>query len=220
MFFIYSKKSKNKSTDSNVQKQSAKDDSSSNNKKSQKSGNKHNNKDTTAQQHTSGHSPVHNNAPEDSCTTTLEDELNAQTPTTYVHIEEQKPQQSASIQIARSDSPTLPPSPISSSTSSLFTPFGSLSSNFMSSSSPSPPPSNGNLPLSFSGLGGSSQEDVSPIGAFVAPPVVAEHKRPQSPLPVFGSSVENGGDSLFSHMGYLPVNTDCGSYNGLLNSEG
>ncbi|KAG8181095.1 hypothetical protein JTE90_016607 [Oedothorax gibbosus] len=217
------KKSKNKSTDSNAQNHSSskpsstKDDSNSTSqKKSQKGGSsKHN----TAQQHTSGHSPVHND-PEDSHTeTTLDEELphkNAQ-PTTYVHIEEQQqPQHSASIQIApRSDSPTLSPSPISSSTSSLFTPFGSLSSNFMSSSSPSPPPSNN--PLSFSVLGGSSQEDVSPIGAFVVPPVVNEHKRPQSP--VFGSSMENGGESLFSHMGYLPVNTDCGSYNGLLNGE-
>lgn len=144
---------------------------------------------------------------------------NKNTQTTYVHIaEKQTKPVSASIKIVRSESPVLPPSPISSSSSSLFTPFGSLSSNFLSSSSPSPPPSSNNQ-LSFGSTGNSTnaQEASSPVNNYAAPSSM-EQKR-QSPNPLYGT--ENS-ESLFTHrMNYhLQVNSDCGSYNGHLHNEG
>ncbi|XP_035221310.1 CCR4-NOT transcription complex subunit 4-like isoform X2 [Stegodyphus dumicola] len=223
-----SKKSKGKSSSESGQhnslsKNSVKEDSSVA-RKSQKG--KHNKESTSVQP--SGHSTVQRleglpatnrgNTANTKLTDVIEmNNKNAQT--TFVHIAEQQIQSkpvSASIKIARSESPVLPPSPISSSSSSLFTPFGSLSSNFMSSSSPSPPPSNNN-PLSFGSLGNSSsaQEASSPVTTFAAPSVM-EHKR-QSPNHLFGT-IENN-DSLFSHMNYLPVSTDCSSYNGHLHNE-
>lgn len=222
-----SKKSKGKCTESvqnsnNISKSSTKEETSNIQKKTQKG--KH--KDSSPAQ-SSGHSPVpridglqpNSNKSSGKLTDVIEmNNKNAQQ-TTYVHIAEQQIQSkpvSASIQIARSESPVLPPSPISSSSSSLFTPFGSLSSNFLSSSSPSPPPSNSN-PLTFSSLGSSTniQEQGSPVSNFVAPSGM-EPKR-QSPNPLFGNLENN--DSLFSHMNYLPVSSDCGSYNGHLHSE-
>lgn len=232
--FYFSKKSKGKSTDS-VQhsiisnKSSTKEDSSTVQRKTQKG--KH--KESNSAQSSSGHSTVQRieglpnaNRNNGKLTDVIEmNNKNAQT--TYVHITEQQIQSkpvSASIKIARSESPVLPPSPISSSSSSLFTPFGSLSSNFMSSSSPSPPPSNNNNnnnnnnPLSFGNLANSTnaQEASSPVSNYTAPSGM-EQKR-QSPNPLF-VNLENN-DSLFSHMNYHPVSSDCSSYNGHLHSEG
>ncbi|XP_054714072.1 CCR4-NOT transcription complex subunit 4-like isoform X2 [Uloborus diversus] len=217
-----SKKSKNKSSDSgqhsNASKSTTKEESTVQ-RKSQKS--KHNKESTSTQ-------PIQRieTVPATSRGNGLSGKLteviemnNKNAQTTFVHIAEQQSQPkpvSASIKIARSESPGLPPSPISSSSSSLFTPFGSLSSNFMSSSSPSPPPSNN--PLSFDNLGSSAntQEDSSPVNSYAAPSVGIEQKR-QSPNPLFGNLESN--DSLFSHMNYLPASTDCGSYNGHLHNE-
>ncbi|GFY49689.1 CCR4-NOT transcription complex subunit 4 [Trichonephila inaurata madagascariensis] len=216
-----SKKSKSKTSDStqhhsSSKHSSTKEDSTTSQKKSQKG--KH--KDTVAAQ-PSGHSPLPSPNRELSLglTDVLEmNQKNAQT--TYVHIEDQPNQSkavSASIKIARSESPVLPPSPLSSLSSS-FTPFGSLSSNFMSSSSPSPPPSNSN-PASFGSLSGSSNgtDDISPVNTFVAPQQM-EQKR-QSPHPVF-VSVENNSESLFSHMKYhTNSSSDGNSYNGHMYNE-
>ncbi|GFQ82356.1 CCR4-NOT transcription complex subunit 4 [Trichonephila clavata] len=216
-----SKKSKSKTSDStqhhsSSKHSSTKEDSTTSQKKSQKG--KH--KDTVAAQ-PGGHSPLP--SPNRELPLVLSDVLemnqkNAQT--TYVHIEDQPNQSkavSASIKIARSESPVLPPSPLSSLSSS-FTPFGSLSSNFMSSSSPSPPPSNSNPP-SFGSLSGSSNgtDDISPVNTFVAPQQM-EQKR-QSPHPVF-VSVENNSESLFSHMNYhTNSSSDGNSYNGNIYNE-
>ncbi|GIX75734.1 CCR4-NOT transcription complex subunit 4 [Caerostris extrusa] len=111
---------------------------------------------------------------------------------------------SASIKIARSESPVLPPSPLSSISSS-FTPFGSFSSNFISSSSsPSPPPSNNNS-TSF----GSSNipEDSLSVNTFIAPQQM-EHKQ-HSPHSVFVD-----GNSFFSHNYNQLSSGDGTSYNG------
>ncbi|XP_055949560.1 CCR4-NOT transcription complex subunit 4-like isoform X1 [Argiope bruennichi] len=212
-----SKKSKNKTSESvqhhNSSKHSTKEDGSTTQKKSQKG--KH--KETTAAQ-PSGHSPLPSPSRELSISDVLEmNQKNAQT--TYVCITEQQSQSkpvSASIKIARSESPVLPPSPLSSLSSS-FTPFGSLSSNFLSSSSPSPPPSNSNPP-SFGSLSGSSNanEETSPVNTFVSSQQIGEQKR-QSPHPVF-VSVENN-DSLFSQLNYHTTSGDGSSYNGHIFNE-
>lgn len=146
---------------------------------------------------------------------------NKNTQTTYVHITEKQSQTkpvSASIKIVRSESPVLPPSPISSSSSSLFTPFGSLSSNFLSSSSPSPPPSSNNQ-LSFGNVGNSTnaQEGTSPVNNFAVPSGM-EQKR-QSPNPLYSN--ENNASLFSHHMNYQhQVSNDCISYNGHLHNEG
>ncbi|XP_015914790.1 CCR4-NOT transcription complex subunit 4 isoform X3 [Parasteatoda tepidariorum] len=211
-----SKKGKSKSSESvqSVSKTSTKDESSAQ-RKSQK--NKH--KESTSAQ-SSGHSPVkrleRGSSPCER-TSDVSDMNHKNAQTTFVHITDQSKPVSASIKIARSESPVLPPSPISSSSSSLFTPFGSLSSNFLSSSSPSPPPSNSN-PLSFGNMGGSSpnlQEDSSPNETYAAPSMI--ETKSQSPNHLFSNNIEN--ESLFSHMNYLPASTECNSYNSHLHSE-
>ena len=226
LFFFSSKKNKSKNTDSvqhNTSKNSTKEENNVQ-RKTQKG--KH--KDSNQAQSSSGHSPVprtdgpNNNTNRNSGKLTDVIEMNNKnTQTTYVHITEKQSQTkpvSASIKIVRSESPVLPPSPISSSSSSLFTPFGSLSSNFLSSSSPSPPPSSNNQ-LSFGSVGNSTnaQEGTSPVNNYAAPSGM-EQKR-QSPNPLYSN--ENN-ESLFSHhMNYQhQVSNDCGSYNGHLHNEG